>query len=80
MFIYLFILFQFFYFNLKKLKFYFNSGIRTDVSEYETHCPLQDVGALANSENVWLNIQEGSAPGDISYDIENKKLWMPFLG
>lgn len=55
-------------------------GMRSEINEYESFCPLQEVGCVVNNENIWINIQNCARPGEMIYDIENKKHWMPFLG
>ncbi|KAM9384360.1 coiled-coil and C2 domain-containing protein 2A isoform 2-T2 [Pholidichthys leucotaenia] len=48
-------------------------------SQYDTFCPLQTVGCLVNSDNVWFNIQQHAAPMRISFDITKANLWKPFF-
>ncbi|XP_066527206.1 coiled-coil and C2 domain-containing protein 2A isoform X2 [Hoplias malabaricus] len=47
--------------------------------QYDTFCPLQTVGCLVNSENVWFNIQVYTAPVRMSFDVSKSKLWKPFF-
>ncbi|XP_013886702.1 coiled-coil and C2 domain-containing protein 2A [Austrofundulus limnaeus] len=49
---------------------------------YETNdpfCPLQTVGCLVNSDNVWFNVQEKASPQNLSLDITKSNLWKPFF-
>ncbi|XP_037554278.1 coiled-coil and C2 domain-containing protein 2A [Nematolebias whitei] len=42
-------------------------------------CPLQTVGCLVNSDNVWFNVQQKTSPLNISLDITKSNLWKPFF-
>ena len=42
-------------------------------------CPLKSVGAIVTFDNVYVNMQEESDPGLISFDLSNKTFWRPFL-
>jgi hypothetical protein len=46
----------------------------------DPRCPLMEVSCLVTPYNVWANIQPGSLPCDLSYDILNPDLWRPFFG
>uniref|UniRef100_A0A1A8EWC9 Coiled-coil and C2 domain containing 2A n=2 Tax=Nothobranchius korthausae TaxID=1143690 RepID=A0A1A8EWC9_9TELE len=45
----------------------------------DTFCPLQTIGCLVNSDNVWFNIQEKTSPVNMSFDITNTSWWKPFF-
>uniref|UniRef100_A0A3B4FZ37 Coiled-coil and C2 domain containing 2A n=1 Tax=Pundamilia nyererei TaxID=303518 RepID=A0A3B4FZ37_9CICH len=47
--------------------------------QYDTFCPLQAVGCLANADNVWFNIQQYTSPMRVSFDITKANLWKPFF-
>ncbi|XP_067302881.1 coiled-coil and C2 domain-containing protein 2A isoform X3 [Pseudorasbora parva] len=47
--------------------------------QYDIFCPLQTIGCLINSDNVWLNIQPYAAPVRMSFDVSKPKLWKPFF-
>ncbi|XP_077081054.1 coiled-coil and C2 domain-containing protein 2A isoform X2 [Siphateles boraxobius] len=47
--------------------------------QYDTFCPLQTIGCLINSDNVWFNIQAYAAPVRMSFDVSKTKLWKPFF-
>lgn len=46
---------------------------------HDNHCPLQRVGCVFNSENVWANVQRHSAPAMISWDLGQTKAWRPLF-
>ena len=56
------------------------SDTRTMRQEQDLECPLKSVGCLIDEHDVYINIQESSDPTVISYDLENKKNWLTFLG
>ncbi|KAJ6231168.1 centrosomal protein of 76 kda [Anaeramoeba flamelloides] len=41
--------------------------------------PYMSVEIIANHQNLWANIQGTLDPAEILYDLENKKLWHPFV-
>lgn len=43
----------------------------------DTFCPLQTVGSLGSSGNLWLNIQKHTSPMRINFDITKGNLWKP---
>ncbi|XP_015259772.1 PREDICTED: coiled-coil and C2 domain-containing protein 2A [Cyprinodon variegatus] len=45
----------------------------------DAFCPLQTVGCLVNSDNVWLNIQENPSPLNTNFDITKANMWKPFF-
>ncbi|MEQ2178268.1 hypothetical protein GOODEAATRI_012263 [Goodea atripinnis] len=45
----------------------------------DTFCPLQTVGCLVNSDNVWYNIQENPSPLSTNFDITKANMWKPFF-
>ncbi|KAK7128409.1 hypothetical protein R3I94_016853 [Phoxinus phoxinus] len=47
--------------------------------QYDIFCPLQTIGCLINSDNVWFNIQPYAAPVRMSFDVSKPKLWKPFF-
>ncbi|XP_060934901.1 coiled-coil and C2 domain-containing protein 2A [Limanda limanda] len=47
--------------------------------QYDTFCPLQTVGCLVNADNVWLNVQQYTAPMRMSFDTTKANLWKPFF-
>ncbi|XP_053109462.1 coiled-coil and C2 domain-containing protein 2A isoform X3 [Hemicordylus capensis] len=47
--------------------------------QYDTFCPLQSVGCLISSDNVWFNIQQYDSPLRISFDVSKPKCWKPFF-
>ncbi|XP_073678752.1 coiled-coil and C2 domain-containing protein 2A [Garra rufa] len=47
--------------------------------QYDTFCPLQTIGCLINSDNVWLNIQPYAAPVRMTFDVSKPNLWKPFF-
>ncbi|CAM4682986.1 unnamed protein product [Leuciscus chuanchicus] len=47
--------------------------------QYDIFCPLQAIGCLINSDNVWFNIQPYAAPVRMSFDVSKPKLWKPFF-
>ncbi|XP_073430700.1 coiled-coil and C2 domain-containing protein 2A isoform X1 [Dendrobates tinctorius] len=47
--------------------------------QYDTFCPLQSVGCLINSDNIWFNIQQYDSPMSISFDTSRPKMWKPFF-
>ena len=42
-------------------------------------CTMKKVWCIVGQENVWANIQEFENPSLIDFDIDEKKLWQPFL-
>ncbi|XP_076840623.1 coiled-coil and C2 domain-containing protein 2A isoform X3 [Brachyhypopomus gauderio] len=47
--------------------------------QYDSFCPLQAVGCLINTDNVWFNIQVYAAPMRMSFDVNKPKCWKPFF-
>ncbi|XP_054855261.1 coiled-coil and C2 domain-containing protein 2A isoform X2 [Eublepharis macularius] len=47
--------------------------------QYDTFCPLQNVGCLISGDNVWFNIQQYDSPLRINFDVSKPKLWKPFF-
>ncbi|XP_039507253.1 coiled-coil and C2 domain-containing protein 2A isoform X1 [Pimephales promelas] len=47
--------------------------------QYDIFCPLQTIGCLINSDNVWFNIQPYAAPMRMSFDVSKPKLWKAFF-
>uniref|UniRef100_M4ABG3 Coiled-coil and C2 domain containing 2A n=1 Tax=Xiphophorus maculatus TaxID=8083 RepID=M4ABG3_XIPMA len=45
----------------------------------DAFCPLQTVGCLVNSDNVWFNIQKNPSPLHTNFDITKAKMWKPFF-
>jgi hypothetical protein len=42
-------------------------------------CPAQ-VGTVYSATNIWVNIQEGGRPWDISWQLADPAAWRPFFG
>ena len=42
-------------------------------------CPLKKVHTVIGDTNVWVNIQKTDYPLLMSFDLDNKKHWAPFL-
>lgn len=49
------------------------------INRYDKACPLYDVGCLIDSKHVYVNIQPSGAPSQVDWNVENPKLWEPFL-
>nr|XP_056711092.1 coiled-coil and C2 domain-containing protein 2A [Euleptes europaea] len=47
--------------------------------QYDTFCPLQNVGCLISGDNIWFNIQQYDSPLRINFDVSKPKLWKPFF-
>uniref|UniRef100_A0A8C2CX92 Coiled-coil and C2 domain containing 2A n=1 Tax=Cyprinus carpio TaxID=7962 RepID=A0A8C2CX92_CYPCA len=47
--------------------------------QYDTFCPLQTIGCLISSDNVWFNIQPYAAPVRMSFDVSKPNLWKAFF-
>uniref|UniRef100_A0A8D0H1Y2 Coiled-coil and C2 domain containing 2A n=1 Tax=Sphenodon punctatus TaxID=8508 RepID=A0A8D0H1Y2_SPHPU len=47
--------------------------------QFDTFCPLQSVGCLISSDNIWFNIQQYDSPARITFDVSKSKLWKPFF-
>jgi len=63
--------------------FYLFSLNKTSVLDREisdNDYPIQEIGCVIDSENVWVNIQTDVSPSHVHFDIENRRNWMPFLG
>ncbi|KAJ3437327.1 centrosomal protein of 76 kda [Anaeramoeba flamelloides] len=41
--------------------------------------PYMTIEIIANHNNIWANIQETLDPSEICYDLDNKKLWNPYV-
>ncbi|XP_029987360.1 coiled-coil and C2 domain-containing protein 2A isoform X3 [Sphaeramia orbicularis] len=48
-------------------------------SQYDTFCPLQTIGCLVTSDNVYFNIQQYTSPMRVSFDTGKANLWKPFF-
>lgn len=42
-------------------------------------CPILEVNCLVSKDNVYFNLQDAIRPPGIDFDIEDDKLWKPFL-
>lgn len=42
-------------------------------------CPLKEIGCIVSEDNVYVNLQENADPAGMSFNLENKKCWKPFL-
>jgi hypothetical protein len=49
-------------------------------SAMDPSCPVRNIACLATPYNIWANVQTGSKPHEISYDILNIDRWRPFFG
>ncbi|XP_038254400.1 coiled-coil and C2 domain-containing protein 2A isoform X6 [Dermochelys coriacea] len=47
--------------------------------QFDTFCPLQNVGCLISFDNIWFNIQQYDSPVRINFDISKPKLWKSFF-
>ncbi|XP_051515693.1 coiled-coil and C2 domain-containing protein 2A-like isoform X2 [Myxocyprinus asiaticus] len=47
--------------------------------QYDIFCPLQTIGCLISTDNVWFNIQAYASPVRMSFDVSKPKLWKPFF-
>ncbi|XP_051947556.1 coiled-coil and C2 domain-containing protein 2A [Xyrauchen texanus] len=47
--------------------------------QYDIFCPLQTIGCMINTDNVWVNIQTYASPVRMSFDVSKPKLWKPFF-
>lgn len=47
--------------------------------QYDSFCPLQTIGCLISSDNVWFNIQPYAAPVRMSFDVSKPNLWKAFF-
>ncbi|XP_077156995.1 coiled-coil and C2 domain-containing protein 2A isoform X2 [Paroedura picta] len=47
--------------------------------QYDSFCPLQNVGCLISGDNVWFNIQQYDSPLRINFDVTKPKFWKPFF-
>ncbi|XP_015268406.1 PREDICTED: coiled-coil and C2 domain-containing protein 2A [Gekko japonicus] len=47
--------------------------------QYDTFCPLQNVGCLISGDNIWFNIQQYDSPLRINFDVSKPKFWKPFF-
>ncbi|KAJ3449715.1 centrosomal protein of 76 kda [Anaeramoeba flamelloides] len=41
--------------------------------------PYMTIEIIANHQNLWGNVQESLNPVDLTFDLENNKLWNPFV-
>lgn len=54
-----------------------NAG--TGQRAHDPLCPLKKIWAIVGQENVWANIQQAEAPALLSFNLDEKKCWSPFL-
>ncbi|XP_053560101.1 coiled-coil and C2 domain-containing protein 2A [Bombina bombina] len=47
--------------------------------QFDTFCPLQNIGCLINADNIWFNIQQYDSPMSIIFDTSRPKMWKPFF-
>ncbi|XP_042898083.1 coiled-coil and C2 domain-containing protein 2A [Parasteatoda tepidariorum] len=45
----------------------------------DNHSPLQSVGCLISTDNVWANIQKNNHPSRINFDVNKTSDWKPFF-
>uniref|UniRef100_A0A1A8RTZ4 Coiled-coil and C2 domain containing 2A n=1 Tax=Nothobranchius rachovii TaxID=451742 RepID=A0A1A8RTZ4_9TELE len=70
---------NYFLFMGKKAWLIIGTAIPECFERDDTFCPLQTIGCLVNSDNVWFNIQEKTSPVNMSFDITNTSWWKPFF-
>lgn len=56
-----------------------HEGTRYDIRRNSTNIPLQVIGSVFDSTNVWGNIQLTTNPLEMDYDILNQRKWLPLL-
>jgi hypothetical protein len=67
----------FFIFFFLLYLFFFSCGhsyLTSDVS-----CPLRYIGGIANSENLWRNMQLKLFPWDMDFNLMNSSVWESFF-
>jgi hypothetical protein len=42
-------------------------------------CPIIEVSCLVSKDNVYYNTQDWIKPPNVDFDIEEEKMWKPFL-
>ncbi|KAL2780018.1 coiled-coil and C2 domain-containing protein 2A isoform d [Daubentonia madagascariensis] len=47
--------------------------------QFDTFCPLKNVGCLIGPDNIWFNIQQYDSPLRINFDVTKPKLWKSFF-
>ncbi|XP_008991825.3 coiled-coil and C2 domain-containing protein 2A isoform X1 [Callithrix jacchus] len=47
--------------------------------QFDTFCPLKNVGCLIGPDNIWFNIQRYDSPLRINFDVTKPKLWKSFF-
>nr|XP_012593019.1 coiled-coil and C2 domain-containing protein 2A isoform X4 [Microcebus murinus] len=47
--------------------------------QFDTFCPLKNVGCLIGPDNIWFNIQQYDSPLRINFDVTKHKLWKSFF-
>ncbi|KAL3869795.1 hypothetical protein ACJMK2_042432 [Sinanodonta woodiana] len=57
-----------------------NAGTGKHFSVRDSNCPLQSVGCLINSENIWANIQQYEKPAQMSFVLNDSKCWSTLFG
>ncbi|KAK3580952.1 hypothetical protein CHS0354_006977 [Potamilus streckersoni] len=57
-----------------------NAGTGKHFSVRDSNCPLQVVGCLINSENIWANIQQYEKPAQMSFVLNDSKCWSTLFG
>ena len=65
--------------NTKFLCLTMSSHYKQTKSNTNKICPMKSVGAIVTFDNVLINNQAESDPSLIDFDLNNKKLWKPFL-
>lgn len=58
---------------------FWNASTGRCYAQLDPSCPLREVHALIDDENVWCNVQAASAPGEIALDLANGKQWVPLF-
>lgn len=54
-------------------------GLNEHCGEYDSTCPLKEVGCVIGQDNVWANIQASVDPSTMFFDLDNPNYWCPFL-
>lgn len=42
-------------------------------------CPIIEVSCIVSKDNIFYNLQEAIKPPNLDLDIQDEKLWKPFL-
>uniref|UniRef100_UPI00358EC959 coiled-coil and C2 domain-containing protein 2A n=1 Tax=Myxine glutinosa TaxID=7769 RepID=UPI00358EC959 len=47
--------------------------------QFDSFCPLQSVGSLVGTDNIWFNMQACDSPMRVNFDVSKTKLWKPLF-